>query len=196
MHSYFGLIAYHLRSLARFSGRDARPTFWPWAITLLLAAMAAMSAIMVPVMTGMTGLARQHPGQSRIEAGAGSYSVHIDGGVQGAGSIMAPAAIGAASIAAIVVLLLAASVTRRLHDLDKSGAWGLLPLPFLVTGLILFSWIFNSFEAGGPPDAVFFAGILNNFVYLAALVYLVVLLIRHGDPGLNRHGPPPVTPVD
>ena len=94
VRSLFQLIGYHLRGLTCFSGRDARPIFWPWALTLLVAAMAAMSALSVPMMKGMTALARQHPGQSSIAVGPGSYSVQIDSGVPGVGSIMTPMVIG------------------------------------------------------------------------------------------------------
>lgn len=195
MRSFFHLLAYHVRSLARFSGRDSRPTFWPWAITLALAAMIAMSALMVPVMIGMTALARQYPDQSRIEIGPGHYSVQIDGGVPGAASLIAPMVVGIAGIAAIIIPLVAASVARRLHDRGKSGAWGLLPLPFLTIAFLLFPRMFGSVGMESPPEGLFFAGVFNNFVYVAALGYLVVLLIRDGDRGANRYGPPPDPPT-
>lgn len=187
MRSHFQLIGYHLRSLTRFSGRDARPTFWPWAITLLVAATAAMNVLMVPVMIGMTALAGQQPDRSRIDVGPGSYAVQIESGMPGLAAIMTPMAIGVAVIAAIIIPLVAASVTRRLHDHGKSGAWGLLPLPFLAAGLFLVPQIFGA----AVGDGLFVAGLINNFVYLAMLLYLVVLLIRDGDPGANRYGPPP-----
>src|SRR6185312_12908248 len=35
----------------------------------------------------------------------------------------------------VLVLLLAAAVTRRLHDRDRTGLWGLMPLPFMAIGM-------------------------------------------------------------
>ena len=189
MRSYVQLMAYHLRGLTRFSGRDARPTFWPWAITLLVASMATFSAIMLPTMMGAIGAAFRHP---RTETGSSqaTATAQIEGGNLFS-SMMTTLTISTAIVAVIVVALLAASVTRRLHDHGKSGAWGLLPLPFLATAMVLFPKILASTGPGATPDGLFFAGFFNNLIYLACLGYLVFLLVRDGDAGPPRFGPPP-----
>jgi uncharacterized membrane protein YhaH (DUF805 family) len=42
------------------------------------------------------------------------------------------------------------------------------------------------------PDLGLFGLIfINNMIYMAALVILIVLLAKRTDPGVNRYGPPP-----
>lgn len=191
MRSFFQPFVYHLRNLGRFSGRDPRKMFWPWAIGLMITTMMVMTAVMIPAMVRMTALARQYPERSQISVGPGTYSVQINGHVPEMAPIMTTILIGVAIIAAVNILLLAASVTRRLHDRGKSGLWGLLPLPFLATGLVLMPMIFGSIERDGPPMNLFFAGFFNNIIYLATLGYLIFLLARSGERTHNRFGPPP-----
>jgi uncharacterized membrane protein YhaH (DUF805 family) len=101
-------------------------------------------------------------------------------------------AVGSITVAATVVLL-AAAVARRLHDRNRRGYWGLLPLPFLAAGLALMPGIFERAAAGReiPDPRLFLALVLNNLVYLAALGFLIVLLAGPGTTGPNRFGPPP-----
>ena len=180
MRSHFQLIGYHLRGLLRFTGRDSRPTFWAWALSVLVAGTGVMSTIAMPVMIGILGLAGERPFSGSIEREAAVF-----------GTVAMPMIIATAVIAAITIPLVAASVARRLHDGGRSGAWGLLPLPFLATGLILYPQIFGAIAPEGGPGDLFFAALANNLIYLATLLYLVRLLTRDSDPGPNRYGPPP-----
>ena len=95
---------------------------------------------------------------------------------------------GVGAVSLVVVALLAAAVTRRLHDSGKRGWWGLVPLPFLASGLLLMPQLI----ANGEPDLGLFALLFaNNLVYIASLIVLVVMLAARGNPHDNRFGPPP-----
>lgn len=89
----------------------------------------------------------------------------------------------------ISILLLAASVTRRLHDSDRRGWWGLMPLPFLAGGLIGMALMFSG--SGDDLESRLMPLVLNNMIYLGLLGVLVVLLCRRGTPGPNRFGDRP-----
>ena len=92
-------------------------------------------------------------------------------------------------IFAIVVVLLAAATVRRLHDRGRSGAWALLPLPFLVIGFGALPMMFDG--ADETRRAAMPWLFLNNLAYLVALGILVAMLVRKGTPGPNAYGPDP-----
>lgn len=89
------------------------------------------------------------------------------------------------SVVGIVVglglLLPGFSVTaRRLHDIDRSGYWMLLPMAAVIPGAIV------AFTDAGP--AALGVMVLGA---LAGTLALVVLLVRAGSEGENRFGPAP-----
>src|SRR4051794_22734658 len=88
----------------------------------------------------------------------------------------------------LAILLYAAAVTRRLHDRGKSGAWGLMPLPFIIYSSIMMPMMFGSFGNGTQPDmALFFSIFLSNMLYIITLIVLIVLLAAAGEPQPNRY---------
>jgi len=187
------MIRHGFRNLARFAGRDARSTFWPFAGVVVGGGMAAMTMGMVPMLVGTVGrlqrFAAAHPDQADVRRHpGGGYEI----AVQGYHPELMPnltlftALVG--GVALVVVVLLAAAVVRRLHDGGLSGAWGLMPVPFLAAGFVLMPMVMAG--AGEPSPALFAALFLNNLVYLAMLATLVVLLCRRTAPGANRFGAP------
>lgn len=95
--------------------------------------------------------------------------------------------------AVFTVALLAAAVTRRLHDGGRRGWWGLPPVIFLIVGLTLFPRLFQSTLTGEMTPAsmkLFGLIFINNLLYLASLGLLIFLLARESQPGENRFGPP------
>jgi uncharacterized membrane protein YhaH (DUF805 family) len=175
----------------RFSGRDGRGQFWPYALFLFLLSQIGMAAAMAPVMVAFQRFAVEHPERTTVTTGPGQYSVAVSGPSVEIGSAMAGMTRIAMFIAAAFALLAAASVARRLHDCGRSGLWGLAPLPFLGGGLFLMGRLFAG-SAGGETDGTMFLGaFLNNLAYLAAFGLLVYWLVAKGTPGPNRFGPPP-----
>ena len=145
----------------RFSGRDAPEAFWPYAFIVLILAMLALGACVALF--------------ARLGAGPAYAGLDVWLGVA----------------VAVAVALLAAAVTRRLHDRDESGLWGLMPLPFVAIDVVGFPRALTNY-ALGVADSWLVAGLFaNNLVYLATLGGLLVMLARDGTPGPNRYGPAP-----
>ena len=89
----------------------------------------------------------------------------------------------------LAAALLAAAVTRRLHDRGRSGHWGLMPIPFIVISLFAMARLFAAFTNDPEVDVrLFLVVFVSNLLYLATLGLLVVLLAGASTPGPNRYG--------
>lgn len=158
------MIAEFQRGLSRatqFSGREPPGGFWPYAFVVLVLAMLALGGCLALL--------------ARIDSGPDFTGLAFW------------LAVGAAATAA----LLAAAVVRRLHDIDESGLWGLMPLPFLAIDVIGFPRALVHY-ARRIDDPWLFGGLFaNNLFYLATMGALLTMLLRDGSPGPNRHGPAP-----
>ncbi len=184
-------LSYNLERLAHFRGRESRALFWPYAACVVVPLFVASLAVMVPELKAsfdrMLRYAADHPDEATVSQGPGQISVTIDGFHPELMPDLARIAIPLAVILAVAVVLLAAAVSRRLHDRDWSGLWGLLPLPFLGFGYHLFA---NVFGPGGAEefDVMLFLGLLlNNALYVAALLLLIVQLAKPGTSEKNRY---------
>ena len=186
------------KGAARFSGRDARSHFWPYAIFLFLLNGAATLLAVVPLMMDLFERIRrfaiEHPEHVRVESGPGHYSIKIQGYHPELMPDLGGFALSLAVVGAATAALLAAAVVRRLHDRDSSGLWGLMPLPFLALGFALIPKLFSGFATAAPDMRLFFLLFLNNLCYLSALVALIVMLAKRGTPGPNRFGDDPAAP--
>jgi uncharacterized membrane protein YhaH (DUF805 family) len=190
-------IRHGLGGLTRFSGRDTRRQFWPFAIFLFLATTAlsyvAMIPMMLRMMTGVFEVANKAarseavgvPAPPPFEASAGLPPELFED----MGSMILW--MGLLNLAA--VLLLVAAVARRLHDRDRRGYWGLMPLPFAVIGHVMGPQVVKIMTT--PTAASPYAGlmILNTAAYYLFIAILVVLLAGEGTAGPNRFGPAPAT---
>lgn len=186
------------RRAADFSGRDRRGRFWPYALTVVVLIYVGMALAIMPLMADFFSeaatYAAAHPDQATVVTGPGYYSVEI----HEAGAVPMPdfglffAAV--ATGAALAVGLLAAAVTRRLHDTGRSGWWGLPAAVFLATGLMLFPRLMKYMmmhEAEAPPLELAFLLFANNLLYMICLGGLIILLVLDGTRGPNRYGPRP-----
>ncbi len=182
-------------NLLVFSGRDGPSQFWPYAGFVVAILFVAFAAVLLPVMavtfSKMAQFAAAHPDQATVTSGPGQYSITIEGShpelLPDIGAFVIPGC----GMGMAVVALLAAAVTRRLHDRGRAGWWGLLPLPFLIVGLGLMPVVLASFGTSTPSLRLFFLLFFNNILYLAALGGLVILLVGAGTAGANRFGETP-----
>ena len=63
-----------------------------------------------------------------------------------------------------------------------------MPLPFIVFSSVQMPRMFASVFASGQPDmTLFFAILLNNLLYIIALIWLIVLLAGQSEPAPNRY---------
>lgn len=188
-------------NLVNFRGRDNPALFWPFA-GLVIGGVIALSMVgamilMAQVLPKMIAFAQAHPEQTHVESGPTSIQVTIDGPMTP--SPFDPAlfrqfidtalAVNVISLV-IVVVLLGAAVTRRLHDSAMPGVIAWIPAALMVAGMAQMRGAFTM-DANVPIDLVaFFRVFLTNMAYLASLGGLVYLLIRKGTPGENRYGAP------
>jgi uncharacterized membrane protein YhaH (DUF805 family) len=180
-----------LAGLLSFGGRSGRARFWHYAGFVILVTQLSGVAAILPVFARIQRYLVEHPEQTRISSGPGHYSIEIVGAAPAMGPVMAGTVKVTALVSAIAVALLAAAVARRLHDCDRRGYWGLLPLPFLAAAMLLMPKLFGNFTRVGTPDRTLFFGLFfNNLVYLGSPALLVYLLVGKGTPGSNRFGPP------
>lgn len=185
-------------NLTRFSGRDRRRQFWPYAgvvaALVYLLAGGLMVAAMAPMMAEMSEYAAANPEHATVVSGPGTYSVSIDADAPGAPGMpdmtIAFGGLGLAMLAAVV--LLAAAVSRRLHDTGRTALWGLAPLPFLTFSMVMMPTLMRNFMGDSDPNFGLFGLLfLSNVLYMAALVGLVALLCLGTRPGANRYGEEP-----
>lgn len=184
------------RNLLRFGGRDPRTPFWLHAMLVTALATIGAVATILPAIADsfarMQRFAAAHPEQAHVERTASSYSIRIDGYHPELMPDLRSTTIHLGLVVALLVVLMAAAVARRLHDSGRSGWWGTMPLPFLAFGVIAMGKIMAGIGAGSPDFGWFFLLFCNNLIYLATLVALVVLLAMPGTSGQNRFGESPV----
>jgi len=183
------------QSLTRFSGRDRRGQFWPYAGVVFALMFVLCGAVIAWSMNGifadMQQFAAEHPEAATVHSSPGHYSIQVDGSHPEAPipdlriffTTMGVMVVG-------IIALLAAAVSRRLHDSGRSALWGLMPVPFVLFAVTGFPIVMTQVMAAEEPNlGLFFLLVLNNMLYLIALVSLIVLLALSGTRGPNRFGP-------
>jgi uncharacterized membrane protein YhaH (DUF805 family) len=192
MGEYFQALRHNSVNLLRFSGRDTVAQFWAWAGTLLAVTFVAGGYFALRLMRRLLEqaqhIAATHPEDVTVTQGPGRISVQITGNHPELMPDFASLVPMMIAVTGVFVVLVAAAVARRLHDRDKSGFWGLLPLPFLVAGFVLMPLVSESFLANTPNFGLFFLLFFNNVLYLALLLYLAIILAMPGTSGANRFG--------
>ena len=204
MRKIIAAILYNLRNLTRFSGRDTRAQFWPYALFLFIVQTIVMTFVIIPMMFRMMTVPFEYLHRHPPTVGGTLNPVELRGFVQTRihevlADTLPTSMITASILTVIFALLIAAAVARRLHDRGKSGYWGVAPLPFaafsVVATPISFSRnlarAFDGSDLLGGWDALRIATSLNGLVYWAALILLIVLLAQRGPPGPNGYGPDP-----
>jgi uncharacterized membrane protein YhaH (DUF805 family) len=188
-------------NLANFRGRDNPALFWPFAGLVIGGVMALSMAgamvLMAQMLPKMIAFAQAHPERTHVERGLTSVQVTIDGPM--APSPFDPALFRQfvdttlavnAIILVLVVVLLGAAVTRRLHDSAMPGVIAWIPVALMVAGMAQMRDMMPA-DGAAPIDlGTFFRAFATNMAYLISLGGLVYLLIRKGTPGENRYGAP------
>ncbi len=184
------------RRLADFRGRDRRGRFWPYALVVAVLLYVGMAAAMIPTMSGVfeeaARYAAENPEQVTVTAGPGHYSVQIHDPEAQLMPDMSGLFWAVRTVFVVAGVLLAAAVTRRLHDTGRAGWWGLPPLLFAAIASILFPTVMEQMtQSEEVAVAPFLLLLANNMLYLASLIGLIVLLCLKGASGPNRYGPEP-----
>ncbi|WP_292036578.1 MULTISPECIES: DUF805 domain-containing protein [unclassified Brevundimonas] len=182
--------------MADFRGRDRRGRFWPYALVVAVLLYVGMAAAMIPTMSGVfeeaARYAAENPEQVTVTAGPGHYSVQIHDPEAQLMPDMSGLFWAVRTVFVVAGVLLAAAVTRRLHDTGRAGWWGLPPLLFAAIASILFPTVMEQMtQSEEVAVAPFLLLLANNMLYLASLIGLIVLLCLKGASGPNRYGPEP-----
>jgi len=186
-------LKYNLARLFDFSGRETRSLFWPYALFLLLGSGVIGMILVIPMilesMSRMQRFALEHPDQATVTSGPGTYSFEIKGHHPELMPDVNSFLLIAVVVNGVILVMLAAAITRRLHDIDYRGWWALLPLPFAASGIFLMRRLLGmAADSAAPDPRVFVAAFVNNFIYLAVAGLLILLLARPGTDGPNRFG--------
>lgn len=156
---------------AQFDGRDTRGQFWPYAGVVMAGVILGWFAVFAVEFSRLFS-AIQQP----AEGGQALPNFSLLLGSMGV-------------LVAIAVVLLAAAVTRRLHDRGLPGWIALAPLPLLAFGLYGMWQIMNDFGTSDTMPDLFFPVFINNMAYNGILLALVIILALPGQPTDNRYGP-------
>lgn len=162
-----------LKRYADFRGRSRRKEFWMWVLFLVIAEIVLM------ILDGALGLGgRGVTGSTVHDANRIGAFAHASGGFL-------------TGLFALAVLIpnLAVQV-RRLHDLDRSGWWIVLPMILYILGAILFF----AGAAGGGGAMEIIGGVLMFGGFIVAIVLLVWFCLP-GTAGPNRFGADPLDPL-
>ena len=158
-------ITHNLAGLLRFSGRDTRGQFWPYAITVFILILAGYTSIVMPkIMAAMISMMRD--GQAAFPDFSGLLWWTV-------------------VMTVVMVVLLAAAVTRRLRDRGKPIGWALLPLALAAVLLPLAG---DPFTMVQRPGWVIFTTFVLNLGYQASVIYLIVLLAGAGRMETGKVG--------
>lgn len=188
-----GSFRHNLARLFQLGGRSSPTQFWPYMIVMIVLQILATSVPVTWVVnesfTNIRRFAAEHPDQATVIQGPDHYSVEIDGYHPELMPGMQDFAITAGVILLLFLLLTGPAMVRRLHDSNRSGWWLLPTLVTLVIGLAGTPLLVNGGLNGGDPSLFLFGLLLlNNLVYLASLLVMLLLLIADGTPGPNRYG--------
>lgn len=155
--------------LTRFGGRDTRAQFWPYAGVVTALYLVLGPAVLSPLVISVADAADLQSEAEFLNVLRRFLALNL-------------------LIFGLLVALLAAAVTRRLHDIGRAGFWGLLPLPFAIFSGVMFFRLISQFMGEAPDLGLFFTVFTSNILYLVALVALIVLLALRSASGENRYG--------
>lgn len=160
-----------LKRYAQFSGRSRRMEYWMWVLFVVIA------TIVLSVLDSILGLGgRTQVGPGAVPGGY-SYGAGVSGG-------------WLANIFSLAVLIpgLAVSV-RRLHDVNRSGWWLLVPLAPYAVG---FAILFTLTAGGGGVSGLLVLSMLAMVAGLIGAIVLLVWFCMPGTVGTNDYGPDPL----
>ena len=125
----FGAIKHGLTNLFNFSGRDARQTFWYYVLFVVVLRFIASMIVTIPIMIASMTTAFE-------AAKSGASEQELQGRMMAQmGSVLDSTVWLTITIGIVSVLLLCASLVRRLQDSDLSGWWVLVPGALYLAGL-------------------------------------------------------------
>jgi uncharacterized membrane protein YhaH (DUF805 family) len=197
----WGAIKHGLGNLANFNGRDARQTFWFWVLAVVLLRFAVNMALTLPItmrmMSRFVAVGIQDGSGDPVAMQAKMHSMMVE---MMATELPRMVWIGIA-VGAISMLLLAASLVRRLHDSDLSGWLVLVPGLMGAAGLAMAPAqietalkLIKEMKPGVPPNmsAMMQASLGQSLLTWVPIALVIWFGVRKSTVGPNRYGDAPV----
>ncbi len=187
-------IKHGLRNLFKFTGRDARQTFWYYVLFVYIVTTVVSMLAMIPAMVDMfTNIMDVAAAGGSPELAQQTIASSMSGlfGLVGWMSMV----VGGALIA-----LLAASLVRRLHDSDMPGWWALAPAALQVYGIVQMPAQMAAMAAAmadpaamNDPTAMYRAQGTAGLIGWAAIGLVIWFGVRKSSPGPNQYGDAPTS---
>lgn len=186
-------VKYGLANIANFGGRDARPTFWYYVLFAYIVNILLSVAVSAPLSISMISKTVR----TAIASGGNEAAVRdaTMRAVQDMTGTMMWLAIGSG---VLMLVLLAASFVRRLHDANLSGFWALIPAALHLGALAMIPGnmrrLTESMVNLSEGDAMVNIKALEmqagstSVVSWLPIIFVVLLGIRKSTPGPNRFG--------
>ena len=184
-------IRHCLTRILRFSGRDTRALFWPYAFTLFVLMSIFGYYWMMFRIGSLIQSIPNRPGGPLVLRGPGIVSVHYGPGRPMPAHVFQTIVVGLGIGMAAFVALMAAAVWRRLHDRGRTGLWGLLPAAFMFLYFCAFLRLQSDAADGRGVGGLFLLMFLLGLAYLGSALALVIMLAGAGTAGPNEFGPDP-----
>jgi len=197
-------IKHGLINLFNFQGRDARQAFWFYVLFVYLITMAISMAVSMPMtmQTMMIGVQQGMANARNPDQAASEATMHA--AIAASIGKFMPLLLWAGIASATILLVgLAASFVRRLHDSNLSGWWALIPGALQAFNLAILPGQFSNVEKmmnasmSGDPTASFVAmqgsfsaGAVAGW---AAIIAVIIFGVRKSTDGANRYGDAPFT---
>lgn len=159
-----------------FKGRSRRKEYWMYTLFVIIV------SIVLSIIDSILGLGGSMSGESDLSGTSAGAAGALSGGLLA----------NLFSLATIIPSL--AVGVRRLHDIDRSGWWILLPLGPLVLGLILMGAGLVSAMSGGSGAGMSGLAMFGGLMLLVGFATAILLLVWYctaGTPGPNRFGEDP-----
>jgi len=197
-------IKHGLGNLANFQGRDARQAFWYYVLFLYLVTTILSMVVSIPMVVG-TIVSSVNEGIAQAQAG-NIDDAAVEAAIQAkVGQNIAdfmPQVVMVGLVSALVLLIgLAASLVRRIHDSDLAGTWALLPLGLQAINVALIPSQLGKLQEAmlqlqlGDPlvgmrmmEGSVGVGALSGW---GAMLAVIILGVRPSTPGPNRFGEAP-----
>jgi uncharacterized membrane protein YhaH (DUF805 family) len=190
-----GAIKYGLGNLLNFNGRDARQTFWYYVLFVYVVVTAISMLAMIPMMVNMFSAIVDAAASGKPPEAANAVMVGFMGDL-----MRTSLWVGIGSGIAMLVLL-AASLVRRLHDSGMPGWWALAPGAIQVVGLAMMPSqidavmeVVNTMDAAAMqnPTAMMQAKGMAGLIGWVAIGLVIWFGVRKSDPESNSYGDQPV----
>lgn len=157
-----------------FKGRSRRKEYWMYTLFVLLA------TVVLSILDTLLGLGGSATTDSQYSDAVVGASAGVSGGLL-------------ANLFALGTFIpgLAVSI-RRLHDLDRSGWWILLPFVPIVLGVVLVSvGMVSALSGAGGMGGIGMAGMAVMGIGMICAIVLLIWFCTAGTSGPNRFGEDP-----